>query len=203
MSNLFSDSVKRIKHGFSSVLHQYKTNRNYKVIIIVLTFVLFLPILTLYNNAFNTSKNIASSIPNHTEIASTIYAEIYLRTDIAATIYAQITSVTTDTPIPTPDYFVAILSKYPYNETVFTKIQGKVSKVLDADILEIVTNNEYKTIRYLGFDSSINSNSLLTDQKKLSAMTKNQELTQGQEILVLTNNSFDNNGNLLGYVFTM
>ncbi|HAF61229.1 MAG TPA: hypothetical protein DCK95_02760 [Anaerolineaceae bacterium] len=66
----------------------------------------------------------------------------------------------------------------------------------------MITDGEYKTIRYLGLDSSTDIESSLTSQAQLAALLKNQELVSGREIMVLSDNSLDNNGSLCGYVFT-
>ena len=61
-------------------------------------------------------------MPDHTEIAATIYAEIYLRTEIAATIYAQLTPAESSTPISTDTLIPKITSFPPDTPTVYPTI---------------------------------------------------------------------------------
>ncbi len=191
----------KIKLIFTSWLSTFSNKKIFTVFVICFSF-LFIFLLALCSNSNSGKINEDTLTLNHTEIASTIYAEIYMHTEIAATIFAQITPNVCYTPIPTLDLFTNVLLKYPCDNPDFIRIQGQVSKVLDMDKVEMITDGVYKTIRYLGLDSSTDIESSLTSQAQLAALLKNQELVSGREIMVLSDNSTDNNGNLFGYVFT-
>lgn len=193
MNTIWVNFVKRIRSFYSSI----KSNKNYKFLVISISFFffIFLFICSIHSSVSNDDKEI---MPDHTEIAATIYAEIFLRTEIAATIYAQITPVESSTPIPTQDPFISIFAQYPCSDLSYFKIQGKVSAILSEDLIEVFVNNEPKIVRYLGLDNPDETTTKISD----SAKVKSQELALGRDVTILTNNAYDEHGNLLGYIFT-
>ena len=188
----------KIKDYISTLLTSNQRKKALRIAIISSS-LLFLLLLALYSNSKSDFEDSTPSAFIHTEIAATIYAEIDLRTEIAETILAQITPIPSITPQPTSDQFASVLNNYPCYAPDFHRIVGRVQKVINVDEIEVTVNGESVIIHYQGIDTTSN---FYTEQMRLSALMKNQELTLGQDILVLTDNSQDIDGNLLGYVFT-
>lgn len=168
-------------------------------ITVISSSLLFLLLLALCSNANSDKEERATPPFTHTEIAATIYAEMYLHTEIAATIFAQITPVPSITPQPTSDQFASILDKYSCYAPDLRRVEGKVQKVILVDEIEVSINGESTIVHYQGINTPSSS---LTEQMRLSAIMKNQELTLGQDIVILTDDSLEPDDNLLGYVFT-
>jgi hypothetical protein len=96
MNEIWGNFVNLIKSIYFSI----KNNKRDRILIIIISSILFI-LIYLCSTSRSTSNNDEPIMPDHTEIAATIYAEIYLHTEIAATIYAELALLETSTPVPT------------------------------------------------------------------------------------------------------
>jgi len=107
MNEIWGNFVNRIRAIYFSL----KENKRYRYLIAIILFFLLIHV-SLCSNHRSENNNENVKIPSHTEIAATIYAEIYLHTEIAATIYAQLTPAESSTPIPT-DTLIPTITSFP------------------------------------------------------------------------------------------
>ncbi len=100
MNEIWGNFVNLIKSIYFSI----KNNKRDRILIIIISSILLI-LICLCISPRSTGSDEEAIIPNHTEIAATIYSEIYLRTEIAATIYAELAMTETNTLIPTDTLF--------------------------------------------------------------------------------------------------
>ncbi len=96
MNEIWGKFLNLIRSIYCSV----KNNKRDRILIIIISSILFI-LLCLCSTSRSAGNDNEAIMPDHTEIAATIYAEIYLRTEIAATIYAELAPLETSTPVPT------------------------------------------------------------------------------------------------------
>ncbi len=111
MNEIWGNFVNLVKSIYFSV----KNNKRDRILIIIISSILLI-LLCLCSSSRSIGNDDEPIMPDHTEIAATIYAEIYLRTEIAATIYAQLTPAESSTPIST-DTLIPTITSFPTDTT--------------------------------------------------------------------------------------